>query len=379
MDHHYAHCIVAVDDLIPYPNNARTHSEAQIAKLAGAIREFGFTSPVLIDEQRNVIAGHGRVDAARKIGLTDVPAIVVTGLDETRRRALILADNRLALDAGWDEEMLINELRGLGDAVDLAGFDEDELIALLADKTHQGLTDEDDAPAPDDNAITRHGDVWLLGKHRLVCGDSTSADDVGIALDGVIPGLMVTDPPYGVTYDPQWRNLAMRKDGSPVGGRAIGKVANDDNSDWSEAYSLFPGDVAYVWHPPGADGIVFWETLTGCGFDIRMQIIWAKSHFPIGRGNYHVQHEPCLYAVRKGKKSGWCGDRKQTTLWSIPKPMKNETWHSTQKPVECMRRPIINNSSPGQAVYEPFSGSGTTIIACETEGRICHALEINPA
>jgi DNA modification methylase len=190
---------------------------------------------------------------------------------------------------------------------------------------------------------------------------------------------MVTDPPYGVNYDPDWRNRADRANGKPYGERAVGLVSNDERADWRDSYVLFPGDVAYVWHPPGARQVEFFESIVASGFDVRMQIIWAKSHFPIGRGNYHVQHEPCWYAVRKNATAHWSGDRKQTTLWQIDKPQKSETGHSTQKPVECMKRPIENNSSPGQAVYEPFSGSGTTIIAGEMTGRHIYAIELNPA
>ena len=211
-----------------------------------------------------------------------------------------------------------------------------------------------------------------------MCGDSTDPGAVDAALNGVKPHLMVTDPPYGVEYDANWRNEAFRQDGSPSDGRAIGKVANDDRADWREAWALFPGDVAYVWHAGNMAHVVA-ESLLASGLQIRSQIVWAKSQFVIGRGDYHPHHEPCWYAVRKGKTGHWAGDRKQSTLWQIPKPAKSETGHSTQKPVECMKRPIENNSSPGQAVYEPFSGSGTTLIAAEMTGRSCHAIELNPA
>ena len=189
---------------------------------------------------------------------------------------------------------------------------------------------------------------------------------------------MVTDPPYGVEYDADWRNKAFRSDGSVIGDRAVGKVENDDKADWREAWALFPGEVAYVWHAGSMAHIVA-ESLLACDFNIRAQIIWSKSQFVIGRGDYHPHHEPCWYAVKKTGKGHWNGDRKQSTIWNIDKPKKSETGHSTQKPVECMRRPIVNNSSPGQAVYEPFCGSGTTLIACEMEGRACHAIELNPA
>lgn len=188
---------------------------------------------------------------------------------------------------------------------------------------------------------------------------------------------MVTDPPYGIEYDAEWRNNALRADGTPIAGRAVGKVLNDDQADWREAWALFPGEVAYVWHAVNKSNIVA-DSLLACGFDIRAQVIWAKNQLVIGRGHYHPKHEPCWYAVKKGGTGHWQGDRKQTTLWEINKPQKSETGHSTQKPIECMRRPIENNSQPGDAIYEPFSGSGTTIIAAEQTGRRCYAMELSP-
>ena len=374
----------SVDSLIPYARNARTHSDAQVAQIAASIREFGWTNPILVDGESGIIAGHGRLLAARKLSLSEVPCIELSGLSETQKRAYILADNKLALNAGWDDEMLRLELGELA-AMDfdtlLTGFSDEELLGLNDGGIQPGLTDEDDVSEPPVDPVTRLGDVWLMGKHRIVCGDSTDPLVVEKALNGVVPHLMVTDPPYGVEYDADWRNKALRSDGSPIGGRAVGKVMNDDNADWREVWALFPGDVAYVWHAPGALSAVVCESLQASGFDVRAQIIWAKNHFVIGRGHYHGGHEPCWYAVRKksGSTAHWQGDRKQTTLWKIDKPVKSETGHSTQKPVECMRRPIENNSSVGQAVYEPFSGSGTTIIAAETTGRCCHAIELNPA
>jgi len=255
------------------------------------------------------------------------------------------------------------------------GFGEDELAALMADKT-EGLTDPDEIPEPPAEPVSVLGDVWVLGKHRIVCGDSTDADTVAKCLNGVTPHLMVTDPPYGVEYDASWRDDLAGKSGKT--GTAIGKVLNDDRADWREAWALFPGDVAYVW----TNGKFLPESilsLEAAGFERRCLIVWAKSSLVIGRGHYHSQEEECWYAVRKGATGHWHGDRKQTTLWQIDKPQKSETGHSTQKPVECMKRPIENNSSAGQAVYEPFSGSGTTIIAGEMTGRSIHAIELSPA
>lgn len=369
-----------VADLIPYARNSRTHSDEQVAQIAASIREFGWTNPVLIASDGSLIAGHGRLLAARKLGLTEVPAIALDHLSETQRKALVIADNKLALNAGWDEQMLALEIGELAsEDFDLAlmGFSEDELARLTAEKT-EGLTDPDKVPEVPAEPVSVLGDVWILGKHRIVCGDSTDANVVAKCLNGVEPHLMVTDPPYGVEYDASFRNGIVRENGTIVGARATGKVLNDDRADWREAWVLFPGDVAYVWHAGIYAGLVA-DSLIESGFPIRSQIIWAKQQFAIGRGDYHWQHEPCWYAVRKGAKGHYCGGRKQSTLWEIPKPQKSETGHSTQKPVECMKRPIENNSSPGQAVYEPFSGSGTTIIAGEMTGRAIHAIELNPA
>ena len=367
----------SVDSLIPYARNARTHSDAQVAQIAASIREFGWTNPILVDGESGIIAGHGRLLAARKLGMEQVPCIELAGLTETQRKAYILADNKLAMNAGWDEDMLRLELGELA-AMDfdtlLTGFSDEELLGLNDGGIQPGLTDEDEVSEPPVDPVTRLGDVWLMGKHRIVCGDCTDPLVVEKALNGVAPHLMVTDPPYGVEYDAKWRN----ERGLAGKGSATGKVLNDDNADWTEAWSLFPGDVVYVWHA-GLFSSVVSDNLSACGFVLRAQIIWAKSQFCIGRGDYHWQHEPCWYAVRKGAKGHSQGDRTQSTLWKIDKPIKSETGHSTQKPVECMRRPIENNSSVGQAVYEPFSGSGTTIIAAETVGRCCHAIELNPA
>jgi DNA modification methylase len=376
---------IKTDKLVPYARNAKKHPEAQVSKIAGSIKEFGFCNPVLIDKDNGIIAGHGRVLAAQKLGLAEVPCIRLGHLSDAQRRAYILADNRLAeIGGGWDAEMLKLELADLGDLdvdLDSIGFGADDLDDLeLSEEPEE--SDVDAEPQIDRAEELRAkwgvepGQLWELGDHRLLCGDSTKESDVDRALDGAKPLLMVTDPPYGVEYNADWRNHALRSDGTPIGGRAIGKVKNDDRADWREAWQLFKGDVAYVWHA-GLFAPVVAESLAACGFELRSQIVWAKSNFAIGRGDYHWKHEPCWYSVRKGKKGHSNGDRSQTTLWEIDKPQKSETGHSTQKPVECMARPIRNHDS--EFVYEPFSGSGTTIIACEQLGRKCRAIEISPA
>ena len=366
--------------LVPYARNARTHSEDQIAQIAASITEFGFTNPILIGEDSVIIAGHGRLMAAQRLGLSEVPVIVLAHLNAAQRRALVVADNKIALNAGWDTEILLEQIeliRADGFDIDLVGFSDDELGELLAEieapETAGAIEGEDDIPEPPAEPVSRPGDLWILGPHRLLCGDSTVATEVERVLGGVTPLLMVTDPPYGVEYDPNWRNQA-----GASATKRTGKVLNDDRADWREAWALFPGDVAYVWH--GAlHATTVADSLIASGFNIRSQIIWAKDRLILSRGDYHWQHEPCWYAVRAKGKGHWAGDRKQTTLWHIShRDQDSETVHGTQKPVECMRRPILNNSSPGQAIYEPFMGSGTTLIAAETTGRTCLGIELNP-
>jgi DNA modification methylase len=369
---------VSPELLIPYAKNSRTHTKDQIKQVANSIKEFGFTNPILVGKDNGVIAGHCRLLAAKQLGLKTVPVIRLDHLSPAQRKAYIIADNRLALNAGWDDNFLIEELKelqGLEFDLSLLGFNDKELNDLLATPIN-GLTDEDDVPEAPQEPEAKLGDIYILGNHRIMCGDSTVATDVERLLNGVKPHLMVTDPPYGVEYDADWRNKALRKDGTATDGRAVGKVLNDDRADWADAWALFPGNIAYIWHGSLQTDIVK-NSIEKHGFKCRALIIWAKSHFAIGRGDYHGQHEPCWYAV-KGK-GNWTGDRKQTTVWNINKPQKSETGHSTQKPIECMRKPIENNSSVGQAIYEPFSGSGTTIIACEQTGRHCLAMELNPA
>ncbi|WP_099863760.1 site-specific DNA-methyltransferase [Pararhizobium haloflavum] len=390
--------LVPIADLTPNPRNARTHPEDQIEQIAGAMREFGFTNPILadIDDGGVIIAGHGRRLAAmklleagdpirlpsgRNLPAGFVPVIDCSNWSEEQRRAYTLADNRLAETSEWDDELLKLELTFLSEAefdLGLTGFDTKSLDRLLKFGGNAGEADPEETPEAPEAPVSLPGDIWLLGNHRIICGDSTDAETVAALLGGEKPHLMVTDPPYGVEYDAAFRNGILRENGTVVGARAVGKVLNDDRADWREAWALFPGEVAYVWHA-GIHAATVSESLNAADFAIRSQIIWAKQQFAIGRGDYHWQHEPCWYAVRKGGKGHYHGGRKQSTLWEIPKPSRSETGHSTQKPVECMKRPIENNSEPGDAVYEPFSGSGTTIIAAEMSGRRCFAIELNPA
>ena len=362
-----------LERLVPSPRNARTHSDAQVAEIAGSIRAFGFTNPILIGEEGDIIAGHGRLAAARKLGLSEAPVIALHGLSETQRRQLVLADNRIAMNAGWDLDMLQLELRDLsvlGADLSVLGFTDQELARALQPGT-SGLTDENEIPGLSDAAVTVPGDIWCLGTHRIACGDCTDELTVAALLGADKPQLMVTDPPYGVNYDPAWRHrVGVNKS------KRTGKVRNDERADWQAAWTLFPGNIAYIWH--GAlHATTVADSLKGQGFAIRAQIIWAKERLVIGRGDYHWQHEPCWYAVRT--KGHWTGDRKQTTLWTIPSGGQDtETAHGTQKPVECMRRPMLNNSKAGDVVYEPFLGSGTTLIAAESINRICRAMEIDP-
>jgi DNA modification methylase len=362
-----------LDAVRPYSNNPRQNLDA-VEAVAESIRRFGFRQPIVVDADGVIVAGHTRFRAAQRLGLATVPVHVATDLTADEVRAYRLADNKTAELASWDTAMLSIELDALrGADIDwtLLGFDEEELAKLLAPAGTEGLTDPDAVPEKPVDPVTKPGDLWLLGKHRLLCGDSTSAADVTRLLDGAVPTLMVTDPPYGVEYDPEWR-----MDAGLTGNTArMGKVMNDDRADWTEAWKLFPGDVAYVYHA-GVFASTVQQSLERAGFAIRAQIIWAKDRLALSRGDYHWQHEPCWYAVREGGKGHRTDDRTQTTLWSIPARDDAGHGHGTQKPVECMERPVRNHLA--DTVYEPFAGSGTTVIACERTGRACIAMELDP-
>lgn len=370
-----------ISRLKPYANNPREHSPEQIGRLVESFEEFGFTIPVLVDEKGMILAGHGRVLAATKREMTHLPVIVARGWSEQRKKAYIIADNKLAEGSSWDRNKLGSELGNLslaGFNVGMLGFEPGEVRQLIANSAKMG-SDPDEAPPAPAHAVTQLGDLWLLGDHRVLCGDSTSRADVERVLSGRKPHLMVTDPPYGVEYDPDWRTTARNKDGSLLStgkGRAKGKVANDERADWREAWALFPGVVAYVWHS-GKHGTPLGVSLEAVKFAIRSQIVWVKSNFVVGRGDYHwgheaalyvthqdapddhwrfeEEHEAAVYAVKLGNKAEWRGGRKQSTVWHID-IVKNDTGHGTQKPVECMRRPILNNSGGGGFGLRSFLG-----------------------
>ena len=362
------------------PKNPRRIEKERFAKLCESIRsnpEFMPARPIIVDEDGVILGGNMRYRACETLGMTDIPDAwvqQVTGWTVEKKRRFIIMDNR---GFGEDDNDLLAADWSLDELL-LAGFDETELDSMFA----EAETDEDAEPQVDkaeelqEKWATERGQLWAIGEHRLFCGDSTNAEDVARLLGDRKPLLMVTDPPYGVEYDADWRNRAFRADGFPSDGRAVGIVLNDDRADWREAWELFPGDVAYVWHADVASPVVA-DSLDACNFERRALIIWAKNVMVIGRGDYHHQHEPCWYCVRKGKPGCRTEDRKQTTLWEIDKPQKSETGHSTQKPVECMARPMRNHHAA--EVYDPFLGSGTTMVAAQNLGRKCYGIELNPA
>lgn len=371
------------DQLKPYPKNARTHTKEQITKVANSIKAFGWTNPILVGRDNVIIAGHCRLLAAKELGLTEVPIRDLSHMTKAQAQAYVIADNQLALNAGWDNGILgdeLNELNDLGFDLELLGFPGDELDALLEGPIEPIDTDEDGGVPESFETRCKLGDVWLLGDHRLMCGDSTNALDVSKLCKDFAPNLMVTDPPYGVNYDPSWREGA----DLGAGERSTGKVLNDDRANWAETYSLFTGSVAYIWHG-GLHTHEVAQNIIDCGFNLVAQIIWVKQHFVLSRGDYHWQHEPCWYAVRKGSKHFYNGARDQASIWEIKNnnsfgnSNKEETvGHGTQKPLECMLRPIINNSKEREHVYDPFGGSGTTLIACEKSKRKCLMMELSP-
>lgn len=372
-----------IEKLKPHPHNARTHPQDQIEELTASFAEHGGVKPFVVNADGFILAGHGSTAALKRLGVQEVPVVVVRGWTPEQERLFMLRDNKIAANAGWDKQLLGLELVDLvqlpGVDLRLIGFKPAELDRLIPKSCTPGLTDPDEIPAESAEVVSRLGDLWLLGEHRLLCGDSTTPADVATVLADAKPHLMVTDPPYGVEYDPDWRNHVDQLGRSEPGTntRATGRVENDARADWREAWALFPGDVAYVWHGALHASVVE-ASLAAVGFEVRAQIVWAKEQLVVSRGHYHWQHEPCWYAVRNGGPGHWAGDRSQSTLWEIAH-RKSETGHGTQKPVECMLRPMQNNSREGDYVYEPFCGSGTALIAAEQTKRRCLAIEINPA
>jgi DNA modification methylase len=378
----YEYEIKKVSDLLPYVNNSRTHSEEQITQIASSISEFGFTNPVLVDETNNLIAGHGRLLAAKKLGIEEVPAIILRGLTKAQKKAYVIADNQLALNAGWDLDMLKLEIEGLNELdfdINLLGFDDDFLDGLLEEQPVEGLTDEDEVPEPPETPVSVLGDIWQLGNHRLMCGSSTEAHAVDLLIDGQEPNTMITDPPYGVNYDAGWR--AEAKGTKKTEREDTSTIQNDNQSDWYDAYSLFTGNVAYVWHASAFTDVVM-DGLKRAGFEIKAQIIWNKNVHALSRSDYQWKHEPCWYAIKKGANHNWVGDRKQKTIWDVQNVMfekdaGGKTSHPTQKPVELYIRSINNNTNSGEYVYEPFGGSGTGIIAAEKTNRRSLTMELD--
>ncbi|MCC7063411.1 MAG: DNA modification methylase [Planctomycetes bacterium] len=364
--------VIPLADLNLDAANARLHPEKNLAAIRSSLAQFGQRKPIVVQKKGMIVrAGNGTVLAARALGWTEIAAVVVDD-DNATAAAFAIADNRTADLAEWDDEVLATLLQSMDEATRKAvGFDQVDLDQLLKDLTPEVV--DDVVPEPPTNPSSKLGDLWLLGGHRLLCGDSTKAEDVHRLLAGSKPFLMVTDPPYGVEYDPEWRHETGLNNSDRTG-----RVANDDRVDWTDAYNLFPGTVAYVWHAGrfAADLVV---NLRDAKFEVRTQIIWRKPRFAISRGHYHWQHEPCWYAVRPGASAKWCGDRSQSTIWDIDyKGQDADTVHGTQKPLECMARPVRNHGGAGDDVYDPFLGSGTTLIACEQIGRKCFGLELDP-
>lgn len=362
-------------DLIPYARNSRTHSDAQVAKIAASIKEFGFLNPVITDGQNGIIAGHGRVLAAQKLKLTEVPCIEAAHLSEAQKRAYVIADNRMALDAGWDIDMLKIELKDLFDFnfdLDLTGFNQDELDKFLAEPV-EGLTDEDAVPDAPETPVTVEGDVWVLDKHRLMCGDSTSIDHLETLCDGNLVDMWLTDPPYNVAYEGGTKEKLTIKNDSM-----------DDNSFRSflrDSYSaadavMKAGAVFYIWHAD-TEGYNFRGAAHDIGWAVRQCLIWKKSSLVMGRQDYHWKHEPCLYGWKEGAAHLWATDRKQTTILEFDRPNRN-TEHPTMKPVELFEYQMLNNTKGSDIVLDSFAGSGTTGIACEKHGRLARLMELDP-
>ena len=367
--------LVAVGKLIPYVNNARTHSPEQLTKLRSSLREFGFINPVIIDREFNVIAGHGRIAAAKEEGMEEVPCVFVDYLTEAQKKAYILADNRMALDAGWDEELLrieIESLQGADFDVSLTGFGEDELADLFAGDEEKDVKDDgfDLSAALEKAAFVERGDIWTVGRHRLVCGDATSAEDVAALMDGKKANLIVTDPPYNVAFR-SGSGLSIQND-SMENGEFYTFLYNSFSQ---MAAHLEKGGAAYVFHAD-TEGLNFRKAFVDAGFHLAGVCIWVKNSLVLGRSDYQWQHEPVLYGFLKNGKHPWYSDRKQTTIWNYDKPKRNKN-HPTSKPLDLLGYPIRNSSQENAIVLDTFGGSGSTMMACEQTNRICCMMELD--
>jgi DNA modification methylase len=368
----------SIESLIPYARNARSHSDEQVAQIAASIAEFGWTNPILTDGERGVIAGHGRLLAARKLALKEVPVIELSHLTAIQKKAYILADNRLAENAGWDQELLrleLGELRLADVDLELLGFSADELEALLADDNTEGNTDEDQVPDVPETPVSRTGDLWLLGEHKVLCGDATKPDDYSTLLGDELVDMTFTDPPYNVNY----ANTA--KDNMRGKNRAI---MNDNLGDGFGAFlqaacqnilNVTKGGVYIAMSSSELDTLQF--AFRAAGGKWSTFVIWAKNTFTLGRADYQRQYEPILYGWRDGAEHYWCGARDQGDVWFVKKPHKNDL-HPTMKPVELVEKAVTNSSKTRDLVLDPFGGSGTTLIACEKSGRRARLIELDP-
>ena len=371
---------IPISELKEYEYNPRRISDTEFNKLVASIKEDGYHQRIIVNQDNVIIGGHQRKKALLEAGLkeSDIVEVLIPDrkLNKEELDRINIRDNLTFGEYDFDilsDRFDIDTLIDFGMPEDmLIGFGDDELLDILDDE----ITEE-----PSEEPKAKEGDIYILGNHRLMCGDSTNPQHVDKLLNGAKPILMVTDPPYGVNYKPEWRNEVREGNDS----KNLGKVLNDDRYDWSDTYSLFTGDIAYIWHS-SLYTHKFAESIERCGFELVSLIIWNKQHFVLSRGDYHNKHEPLWYAVRKGQniKHNWQGRRDQSTVWDIDNILtqsikEDQTGHSTQKPLECMMRPILNNSKKGQSVYDPFGGSGTTLIACEKSDRSCYMMELSPA
>lgn len=367
--------LVDIDKLIPYVNNARTHSKEQINKLRASIREFGFINPVIIDRDYNVIAGHGRIMAAKAENITEVPCVFVDYLNDSQKKAYILADNRMALDADWDEELLrveIESLQGADFDLNLTGFDEAELMDIFGDDNQSRAKDDDfDLTAALEKAsFVEKGDVWTVGRHRLMCGDATSSEDVSTLMGNTKANLILTDPPYGVSFKSS-SGLTIQND----------SMKNEEFYNFllasfkCMAEHLENGGSAYVFHAD-TEGLNFRKAFIDAGFHLAGCCIWVKDSLVLGRSDYQWQHEPVLYGFMQNGKHKWYSDRKQTTIWNFDKPKRNAN-HPTSKPLDLLSYPIGNSTQENGVVIDTFGGSGSTMMACEQMNRICYMMELD--